>query len=235
MRFTMTEVFRGHFDTPLLTELHALADELMAEPYEHFVAHAMTNDLLHVFRDDERDRIVGFQFWRSVPIDGARVVLGGKLRIRPEARRCGLHLAAGLSVLKRQQELYGLPVIRLGVASLFGFVSIVRRVAHYEIIDERCRRPALIEVVDRLTRESHFSFDRKTGLVEVGIAITDAQLAPYPQRYFESPEARAYLAVNPDFRTNRSYVAFAFDFDAQNRVALERGARDAARRRSAAT
>src|SRR5262245_21218645 len=107
----------------------------MAESFEHLSWHAATNDELHVFRHSESGELAGFQFWRTLPgiDDGHRVVLGGKLRIHPEARRRGLHLASGLAVLCEQRRRFpAARITRLSVASLFGFVSIARRLAHYD-------------------------------------------------------------------------------------------------------
>jgi hypothetical protein len=87
--------WRRDFDEPFLRELHALSNRLMAEDFERFRVHAETNELVHVFR--RKGQMVGFQFWRTVPMDRrTRAIAGGKLRILPEHRRKGLHLRSGL-------------------------------------------------------------------------------------------------------------------------------------------
>src|SRR6187402_55243 len=128
--FSLEIVERADFDDALLRPLHAFATLLMAEPYEHFAKHASTNDELHVFRRLDTGAFEGFQFWRCLSgvTERERFVLGGKLRVRPSARRHGLHLCSGLAVLLDQQRRFPTArITRLGVASLFGFVSIVRR------------------------------------------------------------------------------------------------------------
>jgi hypothetical protein len=224
--FSLETIDRADFDDALLRPLHALASLLMAEPYEHFATHASTNDELHVFRRLDTGVIEGFQFWRCLPGTTARdrIVLGGKLRVRPSARRLGLHLCSGLAVLLDQQRRFpAASITRLSVASLFGFVSIVRRLARYEFIDASSRAD-LIPIVADVTRASHYAFDPSTGQVEVGIFMTAEQLATYPAAYFESAPARAYIAKNPDFRSNGRYLAFAFDVDRANVDALAQGA-----------
>lgn len=222
--FSLDVVRRVELSEGLLAPLYELSQAFMAEPYEHFVHHATTNDELHVFRRRSAE-LVGFQFWRSFAGHaGERFVLGGKLRIVPEARRHGLHLASGLSILLAERRRFpGSAITRLGVASLFGFVSILRRVARYDFV-ARASRPDLIGVLDEVTRASNYHFDASTGLVRVGIFVTAEQLARYPVAFFESPLARAYIAKNPDFRTNGCYLAFGFDVDRENLTALAEGA-----------
>ncbi len=221
-------VLREHFTDALLAPLYQLSNAFMAEPFEHFLHHARTNDQLHIFRR-VAGQLVGFQLWRAFAgrSAGERFVLGGKLRILPEARRQGLHLASGLSVLLSERQRFPEAAItRLGVASLFGFVSIVRRVARYDFVNE-ASRPDLIDVIGEVTHASRYTFDASTGLVRVGIFITPEQLLRYPPSYFESPAARAYCARNPAFRTNGSYLAFAFEVDRENLAALAYGAAEA--------
>ncbi len=222
----MELIARADFDDALLRPLHALATALMAEPYEHFAKHASTNDELHVFRRLDTGALEGFQFWRCLPgtTERERFVLGGKLRVRPSARRLGLHLCSGLSVLLTEQQRFPRArITRLGVASLFGFVSIVRRLAHYSFIDAASRTD-LLSVMTEVTRMSHYTFAPASGQVEVGIFVTTEQLAAYPRDYFDSAPARAYLARNPDFRSNGRYLAFAFEVDRANIDGLARGA-----------
>jgi hypothetical protein len=47
-------------------------------------------------------------------------------------------------------------------------------------------------------------------------------LARYSPEYFSRPAARAYAAVNPEFRTNGSYVGFWFRFTSDNLASLTR-------------
>ncbi|MET0795718.1 MAG: hypothetical protein ABW061_29640 [Polyangiaceae bacterium] len=228
--FSLERIERSDFNDELLRPLHAFAALLMAEPYEHFVTHANTNDELHVFRRIETGAVEGFQFWRCLPgaTERARLVLGGKLRVRPSARHFGLHLCSGLAVLLDEQRRFPTArITRLGIASLFGFVSVVRRLARYEFVDVSSRAD-LIPFVDAVTRVSRYEFDPATGQVEVGIFMTAEQLEAYPASYFESAPARAYSERNRDFRWNGRYLAFAFDVDRGNVDALAQGAAESA-------
>ena len=220
--FATTRIARADFDDATLQPLYVLSNALMAEPYEHFAHHARTNDELYVFR--RGDELVGFQLWRAFGDAAQRYVLGGKLRIDPSARRHGLHLSAGLDVLAAQRRAFpAARITRLSIASLFGFVSIARRLAHFAFVDATAPTEH-VEVIERCAADSHYVFDRASGRVEVGIRMTAAQLEAYPAAYFESELGRAYIVRNPDYRDNGCYLAFAFEVDDANLAALARAA-----------
>ncbi len=87
---------RRAFTDELIARLHQFSNPLLPEDAAHFRVHANTNEVVHIF--EHGDAIVGYQFWRTAPLDlsGARVILGGKLRVLPEHRRRALHLRSGL-------------------------------------------------------------------------------------------------------------------------------------------
>jgi hypothetical protein len=221
-------VRRESLSDALTRELHAVANALMAEDLEHFRVHAQANDLVHVFRRTDTGKIIGFQFWRTAPIGlpGGRVILGGKLRIQPEFRNRGLHLLSGLTFylqdkLRHPRSRH----YRLSIASLFGFVSITEALARYHLFEPRPRtreEQALREVFLTLAQESHFRVDEERGTFLVDIFMTPETLGRYSSGYFERPAARAYAAVNPEFRTNGSYVGFWFRFTPDNLASLTR-------------
>jgi hypothetical protein len=201
-------------DDATLRPLHAWSTRLMAEGYDHFARHALTNDELHVFR--RGDEIVGFQFWRAFTMERTRYVLGGKLRVDPAARRNGLHHASNLAILRAQRAAHpAMPLVRLSIASLFGFVSLARAMPLYRFVDA-ATEPALAAVFERVAADNDYAFDPATGLVDVGIAIPPDQLATFSRSYFEMPEARVYVGRNADFAHNRCFVAVAFDADEGN-------------------
>ena len=209
-----------------LRELHALANRLMAEDLAHFRVHAGSNDLVHVFRRADTGEVVGFQFWRTAPIalPHSRVILGGKLRIRPELRNYGLHLLSGL-VFYLQNKLRhpGTRYYRLSVASVFGFVSITEALASYHLFDPRERdgeAGAVRDAFVALTRESSFRLDEETGLIFVDIFMTPETLDRYPPRYFEKAAARIYASANPGFRTNGCNLGFWFRMTPENLISL---------------
>jgi hypothetical protein len=215
---TLERIDRAGFDDAVLRPLHAWSTRLLAESYDHFARHAVTNDELHVFR--RGGELCGFQFWRAFDSGGVRYVLGGKLRVDPAARRRGLHHASALAILRAQHG--GDPdraVVRLSIASLFGFVSLARAMPHYRFVDAAAE-PALCAVFARVSAESGYAFDATTGLVDVGIAIPDDQLAQLAASYLALPEAVAYVARNPVFARNRCFVAVVFDVDAVNLAGL---------------
>jgi len=222
---------RRRFSAELLGELHALAERMMREDLEHFSRHAHTNDVVHVFERADTGALVGFQFWKSVPLDlpGARAVVGGKLRILPEHRRQALHLRSGLRFYARQQLRHPRTrFYRMSLASIFGFTSIASALAEYRLFEPGATDAegrALAAAFEQVAAGSGYAVDRATGLFDVHIFMTAETLGRYPERFFEKPAARAYAAANPGFRTNGCYVGFWFRFSPRNLLALARAIR----------
>jgi len=228
---------RRRFTDALIRQLHAFSDRLLPEDLAHFRLHAQTNEVVHLFERGET--LVGYQFWRTVPIDlpRARAILGGKLRVLPEHRGRGLHLRSGLRfyldcTLRHPLTRY----YRLAITSLFGFVSITGSLATYRVLDPRpapgdAEGRALLAAFARLAAENDFRLDPETGLVFVDVGIAGETLAQFPEGYLERPEARAYARINPGWRDNRSDVAFWFRFTPGNLLALLRKIRRVASRR----
>jgi hypothetical protein len=219
-------IARRDFTPELLARLHALANGMLTEDADHFAVHARANDVVHVF--ERAGELVGFQFWKSEPLDlpGHRVIVGGKLRIRPEHRGRALHLRSGLRFYLEEQLRHPLTrYLRLSLANLFGFVSITQALAEYRLYDPRAgdaEARAMRSALERLCAGSEFTIDDATGLVFVDIHMTDETLARYPPSYFAKPAALAYTAVNPGYRTNGCNVAFWFRFSPRNLAALAR-------------
>jgi hypothetical protein len=224
----MERLLRKDFSEEILRELHAMSHRLMAEELEHFRVHAHANELVHVFRRADTGAMVGFQFWGTAPLalPRSRVILGGKLRILPEFRRHGLHLLSGLSFfLENQLRHPRTRFYRLSIASLFGFVSITDALAHYHVFDPKPSEREGEAVRDAFlarAEESHFRVDLETGLFLVNIFMTPETLGRYPPAFFERPAARIYASINPEFRTNGSYVGMWFRFTPANLLSLTR-------------
>ncbi|HTV25595.1 MAG TPA: hypothetical protein VMG12_43165 [Polyangiaceae bacterium] len=222
---------RRRFTPELIDELHALSNRMMQEELEHFSRHAHTNDVVHVFERVDTGALVGFQFWKTVPValPRAAVIVGGKLRILPEFRRQALHLRSGLRFYARSQLRHPRTrFYRLSLASIFGFTSIASSLARYRSFEPRAsdvEGRALAAVFEQVAAGSGYGFDRDTGLFDVRIFMTDETLARYPASFFDKPAARAYAEANPDYRTNGCYVGFWFRFSRENLVALLRAVR----------
>jgi len=151
------------------------------------------------------------------------VLIGGKLRIEPEFRRRALHVRSLVRFyLERQLRHPGTRFYFLSVVSLFGFVSIASALADGRVFDPSASDAegrAIRRAFEALAARSHHRLDEATGLFAVGVRITDQTLAQYSPAYFDRPEARAYIRVNPGWRDGYN-VGFWFRFTPANLAKL---------------
>jgi plasmid stabilization system protein ParE len=219
---------RRRFTPELLASLHAFASGMLSEDAAHFRVHAETNDVVHIYERVDTGAPVGFQFWRTAPMDlpGCRALIGGKLRIDPTYRRRALHLRSGLRFyLESQLRHPRTRFYRLSLASMFGFVSITSALADYQLFDPAAadlEGRAIRGAFQRLADQSHYRLEPSNGLFAVGIRVNDATIARYPDRYFQRPEALTYARVNPGWRDNGYFVGFWFRFTPANLAKLIR-------------
>ncbi|HEY1908523.1 MAG TPA: hypothetical protein VGG91_20910 [Myxococcaceae bacterium] len=221
-------IARRDFTDALLARLHTFSNPILPEDPAHFRVHAETNEVVHVF--ERGGQMVGYQFWRTAPLElpGARMILGGKLRVLPEHRGRALHLRSGLRFFLACKARHPLTrYYRLSVVSLFGFVSLTSALAEYRILDPRpppgdVEGEAIRAAFARILAESNYRMDPETGLIFVDIGISPETLKQFPDGYLDRPEARAYTRVNPGWRDNRSDVGFWFRFTPRNLVGLLR-------------
>ena len=228
LRDRIRVIARRDFDDALLARLHAFSYPILPEDLAHFRVHAETNEVVHVF--EHGGQIVGYQFWRTAPLDlpRARMIMGGKLRVLPEHRGRGLHLRSGLRFflackLRHPRTRY----YRMSIVSLFGFVSLTSALAEYRIVDPHPKpgdneAEAIRAAFARLAEENNYRMDPGTGLIFVDIGISPETLASFPEGYLDRPEARVYTRINPGWRDNRSDVAFWFRFTPRNLASLVR-------------
>ena len=217
---------RRSFTAELLRSLHALSDRMISEDIEHFRIHAETNEIVHVYERTDTGAPVGFQFWRTAAMDlrDCRALVGGKVRVDPEFRRRALHLRSAVRFYLENQFRH--PRTRfyfLSVVSLFGFVSITSALAAYRIFDPSgsdTEGRAVRRAFEALAAQNHHRLDDATGLFAVGIAITEQTLAQYSPAYFDRPEARAYIRVNPGWRDNGCDLGVWFRFTPANLARL---------------
>ena len=224
----METVWRRDFTDERIAALHSMACQLMAEDLAHFRVHAQTNDVVHVFRRVDTGALVGFQFWRTVPmtLPGCRAIVGGKLRVLPGFRGRGLHLLSGLVFFLQNRARHPLTrYYRMSIASLFGFVSIGETLHGYHVLDPHDHSPegrAVMAAFADVAAQSHYRVDPDTGLVSVDIFMTPDTLGEYGPSYFERPAALRYAKINPDYRSNGCYVGFWFRFTPANLLSLMR-------------
>lgn len=211
-----------------LRELHAFSAELLKEDFDHFTRHALTNNVVHIFRRKEGGAIVGFQFWRvlAMTLPGSAAILGGKLRIAPGYRNRGLHLVSGLAFfLARAVRHPWTRHYRLSVASIFGFVSLTSALSQYHLLaphGESTEERAIEDAFRRIADENHFRMAPQSPLMFVNIYMHEATLTAFPPEWYDRPLARRYTAVNPEFRSNGAFVNFWFRFTPRNLVAILR-------------
>lgn len=227
-RVHIRSIPRRRFTPALLGELHALSNRMMREELAHFSRHAHTNDVVHVFERADTGALVGFQFWKSVPLDlpGARAVVGGKLRILPEHRRQALHLRSGLRFYARQQLRHPRTrFYRMSLASIFGFTSIASALVEYRLYEPGATDAegrALGAALEQVAAGSGYAVNREGAVFDVRIFMTEETLHGYPASFFDKPAARVYAGANPGYRSNGCYVGFWFPFSRANLVALLR-------------
>lgn len=212
-------------DAGRIAELHALANALMQEDLAQFTRHVGANEAVHVFRGRSDGQVLGFQFWRrgEDAEAGIEFIMGGKLRMHPSIRRRALHLYSGLLyALGRRLRRPLVPIQRLSIAGLYGFVSISEALANYQLypLPEGVRdREAIHRAFARMAEFSRFEI-RADGRFFVNIYPTAETLAAYPPPYYERPAARVYLGANPEFRSNGCYLGFCFRFDRANLASI---------------
>jgi len=221
-------VERRAFTSALIGSLHELANRIMAEDADHFRVHAETNEVVHVYERADTGEPVGFQFWRTAPMElpNSRALIGGKLRIDPAFRRRALHLRSGLRIYVENQLRHPRTrFYRLSLASMFGFVSITSALAEYHLFDASARDPegrAVCAAFEQFSEQSHYEIDESTSLISVGIRPTAETLAQYSAAYYARREAQVYARANPAWQTNGSFVGFWFRFTPANLWSLSR-------------
>jgi GNAT superfamily N-acetyltransferase len=224
----METLWRQDFTDERIAELHAMACRLMAEDLAHFRVHAETTEVVHIFRRVDTGELVGFQFWRTAPMNlpGCRAILGGKLRVLPEFRGRGLHLLSGLLFFLQNKARHPLTrYYRLSIAGLLGFVSITEALRNYQVLDPHDRSPegrAVMAAFTEMAAQNHFRVDPETGLIFVNILMTPETLARFGPSYFARPAALRYAELNPDYRSNGLNVGFWFRFTPANLLSLTR-------------
>ena len=212
-------------DGELLGRLHELANGLMAEDLEHFRVHAAASDVVHVFEVAGTGALVGFQFWTASPLGPAWAIIGGKLRVLPQFRGGGLHLASGLRFYLRTKLRHPFArIYRVSMASMFGFVSITEALADYTFFDPAATDPEarlVATAFHEMAEQNHFGID-ENGLFAVDIFMTAQTVQGFGDAYFARPAAGVYAARNPAYRTNGCYLGFWFRFTPRNVAALAR-------------
>jgi hypothetical protein len=204
------------FDSCLYEELHALAQPLVHEDFDHFLRHCETNDLCHVFRDPACGAILGFQFWRlkQTTNPAVKLIWGGKLRIHPSIRGRGLHLLSNLMSF----EHFNNPSVRfyrLGLVNILAFNSITAGLAQYDVfpfsklIDADLFVPRLHDFCD----ENGFHFDEGTGAVDVGHTFSEDTLSRTAgtDGFWQRPKVKEFIELNPRWQDRDVFVGWEWN------------------------
>jgi len=160
---------------------------------------------------------VGISMWRTKPTASPRVkaIVQGKLRIQQQYRRLGLHIRACLLYYARVQ--WREPCVRfyfVSVASLFNYVSVRKQISHCKIWNGNNGGAQLDPMLHAILKEDRFEVDAK-GAINVQVHIRDETIAEFPSTYYDSPEAREYIARNPQWRHGFD-LAYFYPFDVRN-------------------
>eukprot|EP01114_Cavostelium_apophysatum_P018178 TRINITY_DN556_c0_g1_i1.p1 TRINITY_DN556_c0_g1~~TRINITY_DN556_c0_g1_i1.p1 ORF type:complete len:255 (+),score=43.72 TRINITY_DN556_c0_g1_i1:113-877(+) len=208
-----------------MDRMYEFSNSLMEEKVETFFNHVRTQDVFYVFRRTVDKEIVGLSGWDTKETSDpyTKVILQGKLRIRKDFRRKGLHVQAQLFYFLRQKMRHPFcSFIFLSVASLFNFVSMKRSTKKYWILKGLEHAPPedvnqlklTYEILDWVVTSDKFDYE-EDGMINVKVHISKSTLEEYPDSFYELPDAKEYIAVNPKYREGRD-LAYAFPFDFQN-------------------
>lgn len=221
-----------------MRQLYGFSNELMAESADSFLNHMEQYDLAFIFREKSSTsgakkavgRLVGLSVWRTMDTDNSwvKVIVQGKLRIVHEYRRRSLHVVACLLYYAWKQLRH--PLTRFfffSIASVFNYVSMKRSVGRYYVLnnihppEERAIVAPLYSILDRAVKDDNFEVEEGTGAINVHVVIQPETFAEYPESYFDLPEAREYIALNPRYREGYD-LSYVFPFSLANVVSMAR-------------
>jgi hypothetical protein len=73
----------------------------------------------------------------------------------------------------------------------------------------------------RAVKDDNFEVEEGTGAINVHVVIQPETFAEYPESYFDLPEAREYIALNPRYREGYD-LSYVFPFSLANVVSMAR-------------
>lgn len=218
---TLETIVQAHYSDDLFERLYKVAcDSGIREHYDHFSRHCITNDFVHLFRDPQ-ENLLGFQFWKSPPPEHAassvRIILGGKLRLLPDARRRGLHLYSNLCAFKyfASVNTTGCTFHRVGLVNIFGFNSLVVPGLEYDTFPFSATssdaRDVILPAITELSDAGAFTIDERTGVVDVGQTFSDAAIAPPGSPFWDRPAVRKFLELNPRWQDRDIFLSWPWN------------------------
>lgn len=85
----------------------------------------------------------------------------------------------------------------------------------------RCSSRARSDAADmnRTVKEDNFEIEEDTGAINVHVMIQQETFDEYPESYFDLPEAREYIALNPRYREGRD-LCYAYPYSAGNVLSM---------------
>ena len=195
----------------LFGELYELSTNLIKEDYEHWKAHAITNQFLHLIQDKTQDnKTLGFQFWRHQQTQSPRhsLLFGGKIRYHPCIRGLGLNLLSNVEIYHHLMNGYidngnkDHMIYRVGLMNIFGYLSVIdcldkHQYFLYPFNDNQECQTLIKPLLNDFCIENQFETDLETGLVNVKQQIPEETILSLEASFWSKSIIQEYMNVNP--------------------------------------
>lgn len=215
----------------LMDELFELSNNVVAEDFDHWMTQCNTNQFVHIIRDFDTNKALGFQFWRlmNTPSYDHKVLFGGKLRYDHSIRKRRLNVISNLIMYDELINHYHCKqktLFRAGNVNIFGFVTMARAIDNYAIYpfkyENNKENESMINkmktyqkycspAIEQFCSDNHYDLNKESGFVHHTIDFESKLSKEFEQR----PETQDYFKINPKWKDGYS-VTVAWDIDHTN-------------------